>query len=69
MLVLSRSTSEKVVIDFGGVLVTVVVVEVDTFHRRVRLGFKAPPSVSVDREEIRCRKLKNSMQKKQEKSV
>lgn len=51
MLVLTRRIGETIVID-GGIEVTVVAVQGD----KVRIGVTAPPSVSVDREEVRRRR-------------
>ena len=51
MLVLSRKLGETIVIGNG---ITVTVVEVK--GERVRLGFTAPPEVSIHREELQ-RKL------------
>ena len=50
MLVLSRKTHEKIVIQLGdqGVVVQVVAIE----HNRVRLGIIAPPEMAVHREEV-----------------
>ncbi len=51
MLVLSRRMGEEIVID-GNIRVMVVSVKGD----KVRLGISAPPSVSVDRQEIHERR-------------
>lgn len=48
MLVLSRKVGESVVLPEHGVTVTVVAVQGD----KVRLGFAAPPSVTIHREEV-----------------
>ena len=48
MLVLSRRIGDKILI---GDDITVLVIEVD--KDRCRLGFTAPRSVSIDREEVR----------------
>jgi carbon storage regulator len=48
MLVLSRRLNEKVVMP--GLKVTVQVVAID--NGRVRLGFEAPPDVTILREEL-----------------
>jgi carbon storage regulator CsrA len=50
MLVLSRKPGERVMIDVGGVRVTVVLVDVD--RNKVRLGFVAPLDVQILREEL-----------------
>ena len=50
MLVLSRKRGEKIVIGNG---VSVIVLEVK--GDRVKLGFDAPPEVSIHREEIHTR--------------
>ena len=55
MLVLSRRLGEEIVID-GNIRVTVVAVKGD----RVRLGIAAPPSVPVDRQEVRDRRAETS---------
>ncbi len=47
MLVLSRKTNEKIVID-GGIVLTVVKIE----GGQVRLGIEAPSDVKILREEI-----------------
>ncbi len=47
MLVLTRKIGERILID-GGISITVV----DIGRGRVRLGFKAPKSVNILREEI-----------------
>jgi carbon storage regulator len=47
MLVLSRQTGERVIID-GNIEVTIVEIRPD----RVKLGIVAPPEVSVHREEV-----------------
>jgi carbon storage regulator CsrA len=48
MLVLTRKVGESVVLPDCGVTVTVVAIQGD----RVRLGFRAPDSVTVHREEV-----------------
>lgn len=55
MLVLSRRLGEEIVID-GNIRVTVVAVKGD----RVRLGIAAPPSVPVDRQEVRDRQAETA---------
>jgi len=54
MLVLTRRANERIFVDGGRIVVTVV--EVD---RRgiARIGIDAPPGVVIDREEIHNRKL------------
>lgn len=47
MLVLSRKTSEKIVID-GKIVVTVVKID----RNQVRIGIEAPGDVAIFREEI-----------------
>jgi carbon storage regulator len=47
MLVLSRQTGERVIID-GNIEVTIVEIRTD----RVKLGIVAPPEVAVHREEV-----------------
>jgi carbon storage regulator len=56
MLVLSRKVGEVLMI--GDVAVTVVKISRDT----VRIGITAPPSVSVDRLEVRQAKESNNNQ-------
>jgi carbon storage regulator len=51
MLVLSRKLGEQIVID-GNIRVTVVSIK----GNQVRLGIEAPPSVMVDRSEVRERR-------------
>ena len=48
MLVLSRKAGEKVVIDGGTIVVEVLEIRGD----KVRLGFTAPPQISLHREEV-----------------
>jgi len=50
-LILTRNTSESIMIG-DDVVVTVLAVN----GKQVRLGIKGPPSVSIDREEIRIKK-------------
>lgn len=51
MLVLSRNTDEKIIVSHpnGDVILKLTVVRV--VGDKVRLGFEAPPTISVDREE------------------
>ena len=51
MLVLSRLVDEQVVID-GDIIVTVVEIRGD----KVRLGFKAPKEIVIDRSEVHVAK-------------
>jgi carbon storage regulator len=51
MLVLSRRIGEEIVID-GNIRVKVVAVKGD----KIRLGITAPPTVSVDRQEVHERR-------------
>ena len=51
MLVLTRRIGEEIVID-GNIRVTVIAVK----GEKVRLGITAPPSISVDREEVHARR-------------
>jgi carbon storage regulator len=53
MLVLSRRVGEEIVID-GGIRVRVVSVK----GNQVRIGVSAPPDVSVDRQEVAERRLR-----------
>lgn len=48
MLVLSRRVGERVLLDGGAVVVTVLAVR----GSQIRLGFDAPPDVDVQREEL-----------------
>ncbi len=50
MLVLTRRTSERIVIGTGPGAITIKVVEID--RGKVRLGITAPEDVPVHREEI-----------------
>lgn len=50
MLVLSRKVGDAVELELNGVKVVATVVEVR--GDKVRLGFEAPPEVSVDRLEV-----------------
>lgn len=56
MLVLSRKTDEAVILTTAaGEVITVVPVEIRGNRgggRKVRLGFNAPPSVTIHREEV-----------------
>lgn len=51
MLVLTRRPGEEIVID-GNIRLTVVSVKGD----RIRIGIEAPPSVTIDRQEIHERR-------------
>ena len=51
MLVLTRRPGEEIIID-GNIRITVVSIKGD----RVRIGIEAPPSVTVDRQEIHERR-------------
>jgi carbon storage regulator len=48
MLMLARRTNQRIVIDGGRIVVTVVEIGVG----KVRLGIDAPPDCRVDREEV-----------------
>lgn len=50
MLVLSRKSSEGIVVSIGGQVVKLIVVEVR--GDKCRLGFDAPHEVQIDRREI-----------------
>jgi carbon storage regulator len=52
MLVLTRRIGEEIIIN-GNIRVKVVAV----YRDKIRLGFSAPPSVSVDRKEIHDRRI------------
>ena len=54
MLVLTRRPGEQIVID-GNIRITLVSIRGD----RVRLGIEAPPTVTVDRQEIHERRRSN----------
>lgn len=58
MLVLTRRPGEEIVID-GRIRLTVVSVKGD----RIRIGFEAPPSVVVDRQEIHERRQRSDIVK------
>lgn len=51
MLALSRKDGERVIINHGEIVVTVLEIRPD----RVRLGFDAPKDVDVNREEVELR--------------
>ncbi len=51
MLVLTRQAGERIFVG-DGITITVVA----TGSKRVRIGIEAPPGVTIDREEIRCRR-------------
>jgi carbon storage regulator len=56
MLVLSRKTSENVIIGAaGGITVKILSVK----GNNVKLGFEAPENIAIDREEIFVRKSKD----------
>jgi carbon storage regulator len=55
MLVLTRKVGEVIVIGEGEAAVEVCVVSIQ--GRKIRLGVRTPHGVSVDREEVRQRKL------------
>jgi carbon storage regulator len=52
MLVLTRSTDERIVIGGGLIRITIVAVR----DGRVRIGIEAPPEIAVDREEVYLRR-------------
>jgi carbon storage regulator len=51
MLILSRKETERIVIDNGRIVITVVQCK----NGKVRLGFEASPEVQVNREEVQRR--------------
>jgi carbon storage regulator len=55
MLVLTRKFGEKIVIDYHGMLTTIVIAGVE--GGKVRLGIEAPASVLVDRQEVHERRI------------
>ncbi len=59
MLVLGRNLNERVIVQFGGQLITILVTDVR--DGRVRLGFTAPEGVVIDREEIYIDKQANGV--------
>ena len=63
MLILRRNERERIVItlpDGEEITVTVVEIRVSGFARSVRLGFEAPPSVRVDREEVHLQRQESA---------
>ena len=56
MLVLSRFRDEKILIDGGRIVVTVIDIRGD----KVRLGIDAPKDVAIDREEVHYAKERES---------
>ncbi len=52
MLCLSRNEDQSVIISFGGVRVRVVPIKIE--NNRVTLGFEAPRSVAIHREEVQA---------------
>jgi carbon storage regulator len=59
MLVLTRKKEEEIIIG-GGIVVRVIEIRGD----RVRLGFSAPPTVTIDRREVAIEKEKTSKKDK-----
>ncbi len=53
MLTLSRFVGEKIIIDYHGSLIEVMVIEI--IRGRVRLGILAPKEIAVHRREIQDR--------------
>jgi len=53
MLVLSRRVGEEIVIA-GGIRLTILAIE----GKQIRLGFTAPSSVRVDRQEVHAKRAK-----------
>ena len=53
MLVLSRCEGERIIIDGGRIVLTVVEFRsTDSGRPKVRLGFEADPSITIDRGEV-----------------
>lgn len=50
MLILSRKTAEKIIIEVNGCIIEVCPITIR--NARVELGIKAPPHVTVHREEV-----------------
>ncbi len=59
MLVLSRLPGEKLVIDGGRIIVTVVQID----RNKVKIGVEAPKDVTVDREEVHRERIKDASYK------
>jgi carbon storage regulator len=55
MLVLTRKKEEEIIIG-GGIVVKVIEIHGD----RVKLGFSAPPTVTIDRSEVVIEKAKTT---------
>lgn len=56
MLILSRKTSESIVIELEDGR-TITVTAVAASRDKVRLGLEAPPTIKLHREEVRARNL------------
>jgi len=50
MLVLTRKQNEKIVLEYGGVKISIVLLF--TTPKRCRLGIEAPPEVTIYRSEL-----------------
>lgn len=59
MLLLTRRTNESIVITIGGEQAKVTVLGIK--GNQVRIGIHAPPSVTVDREEIAAKKEQETL--------
>jgi carbon storage regulator len=59
MLVLSRKLNERIMIDGGNIVVTVV----ELLDDKVRIGVSAPEEMIVDREEIHRERQRNPRKK------
>lgn len=61
MLVLSRKRDEKILVKIPGIdeEIEVMVVQIDS--SRVRLGFKAPPNVTILRQELQKKPIPDNV--------
>ncbi len=56
MLVISRKRDERIMIDGGRIVITIV----QTNGYQVRVGIEAPVDVVIDREELHLKRIKGS---------